>query len=220
MQWSLPLRAATAMPMPATPSHDAPTSAEVVAFWDAMARRYGSRTVPKASALEMRAVGRFLQTIRVLEAKAFQERFTTVIGRRIYAPFLPGDGASAAARWRQICVCVHEHQHIIQLREAGRVAFSTRYALSRDARTTYEAEAYTCDLEMAYWRTGQVPATQPIARLLESYGVGAKHVARAHALLEANAARILSGERVTEAAEVACAWLDAHAPHLRLVRST
>jgi hypothetical protein len=194
-----------------------PTRDEVLAFWDAMARKYGSRTVAKATAIEMRVVGRFLQGVGVVDAEAFQTRFTTVIGRRIYAPFQPGDASSGEARWRQLCVCVHEHQHIVQLQRDGRVRFSTRYALQRAARTEYEIEAYTCDLEMAFWRTGRVPGTAPFAKLFEHYGVGPKYIAHAHAVLAANAERVAAGERVTEAATVACAWLDAHTPHLSAV---
>src|SRR5690606_22024002 len=91
-----------------------PTSVHVTTFWDAMQARYGTRIIDKASAAEMRLVGWFLERIGVLDAATFLERFTTTIGRRIYAPFTPGTPTPRHGLWSQMVICVHEHQHVEQ----------------------------------------------------------------------------------------------------------
>jgi hypothetical protein len=84
-----------------------PTPAHVTALWDAMRARYGTRIIDKSSAAEMKLVGWFLERIGVLDQAAFLERFTTTIGRRIYAPFTPGTPTARHSLWSQIVICVH-----------------------------------------------------------------------------------------------------------------
>lgn len=196
---------------------DAPTPDTVRAFWSHLHTQYGSRIVRKRDASEMKLVATFLDTMGVLERDAFLDRFTTVIGRRIYAPFAPGDAPTASARWSHIVVATHEHQHIVQFMRAGAVPFSTRYTLSRRARADYEAEAYSCDLQLHYWRTGVMRDPARVASVLEHYGLSERHVERAEQQLRDAADRIARGEVVTEAAAAALAWLEHHAPELRHV---
>ncbi len=180
-----------------------------------MASTYGTRVVAKHDAWRMRSVARFLDTIGVLDRKEFLDRFTTVIGRTIYAPFEVGVDSSPGKLWGQIMICVHEHQHVVQYARDGAATFSTRYTLSRRARAAYEAEAYSCDLQLHFWRTGAMKDPSAVAAVLRHYGVGNEHITQATADLTASAIRIKAGDVVTESAATALAWLDEHAAGLR-----
>lgn len=192
-----------------------PTPELVVRFWDEMAARYGTRIVDKSSALEMPAVAWFLERLGVLDAKAFLERFTTTIGRRIYVPFTPGEATPRHGLWSQIVVCVHEHQHVEQARRDGPAVFSLRYLASRAARAAYETEAYRCDLELHHWRTGQLLDPRALARRLRNYGLRDADIQVAEQILIASARTIRLGGLLTPAAKYAIAWLEEHAPGLK-----
>jgi hypothetical protein len=191
-----------------------PTPSQVIAFWDAMQARYGTRLIDKSRAPEMQLVAWFLQRLGVLDAASFLERFTTTIGRRIYAPFTPGTPTPRHSLWSQIVTCVHEHQHVEQQDRDGAIAFALRYLASRSARAAYETDAYRCNLELDHWHTGAVRNPRDLAERLRSYGLRDADIDVAEAILIAAARTVEAGGLVTPATKVAVTWLQRHAPEL------
>lgn len=191
-----------------------PTPDHVAGLWHAMAQRWGTRAVSKAESMQMRAVSHLLDGIGVLDAPSFMRRYTTVVGRTIYCPFALGVPSDAHPLWAQLVVGVHEHQHVVQLEREGRVSYSVRYVASRSARAMWEAEAYTCNLELHWWRHGRVRDAGEVARRLKDYGLGERNVEAAERVLCDANTRIARGEVVTEAGAFARAWLAEHAPGL------
>jgi len=191
-----------------------PSPAQVIAFWNAMCERYGTRIIDKSSAIEMKLVGWFLERLGVIDAARFRERFTTTIGRRIYVPFTPGTATAVHDLWSQMVTCVHEHQHVEQLERDGAVTFSLRYLARPTARAAYEADAYRCHLELEHWHTGQIPSPRELAERLRAYRVREADLEFAETSLIAAARMVRAGGFLTPAAKVAIAWLRAHAPEL------
>lgn len=194
---------------------NSPTSAHVTNFWAAMQAHYHTRVLAKSNAAEMRLAAAFLDRLHVLDTTSFMERFTTIIGRRIYAPFTPGIETPRHSLWSQIVICTHEHQHVEQHDREGKVLFSSRYLLSQSARAAYEAQAYTCNLELHHWRTGTIPDTRELADRLTFYGVRAADIKAAHQTLSQAARKIQAGQSITPAAQRAIAWLQQNAPELK-----
>ncbi len=191
-----------------------PTPDLVRGLWAAMAHRWGTRAVSKADSAQMRALSKLLDAIGVLDATSFMRRYTTVVGRTIYCPFELGVPSASHPLWAQLVVGVHEHQHVVQLEREGRVGYSVRYVASRSARATWEAEAYTCNLELHWWRYGVVRDASELARRLQDYGLGRRDVEAAEAVLRGANEQIARGEVVTEAGRFALDWLDLRAPAL------
>ena len=179
-------------------------------MWDYLGEHYGSTTVPKEHSGLMRLVGTFLQTTRIMEHERFMKGFTTVIGHTIYAPWRPGSKAPATLV-RQLDTGIHEHQHIVQLKRDGYARFWTMYVLSSRARAIYEAEAYTCGLELHWWLSGTTPDPVEVAQILLSYGCSKSDVAAAAEVLASNRVKIQAGEGITESFRLAKAWLEAEA---------
>lgn len=194
---------------------NSPTTAHVTNFWAAMQAHYATRVIDKSNAAEMRLAAAFLERIHVLDAASFMERFTTIIGRRIYAPFTPGIATPRHSLWSQIVVCTHEHQHVEQHDREGKIRFSSRYLLSPAARAAYEAEAYCCNLELHYWHTGEIPDTRELADRLMHYGVRKRDIEAAHQTLSQAARKIQAGQSITLAAQRAIDWLQQNAPELQ-----
>lgn len=180
----------------------------VRALWGHFASRYNTRVVPKALSPFMRFCGWGLELLGILNAREFREHFTTVIGRTIYVPFTVGVPIAGYSGWSQALVCVHEHQHVIQMERDGRVRFSLRYLLLRRARAAYEVEAYSCDVALALWRGEAAPTPERIVGRLRSYGLREDDLADAHAALTTAIASIALGHGLPRAAEEAIGWLD------------
>jgi hypothetical protein len=176
-------------------------------FWRAMNERFGTRVVPKRSSAFMAMVGVGLDVIGVMDRQTFLSRYTTVVGRRIYPWFELGEG-DERRRWYQIVVCVHEHQHVVQARRDGLSGFTLPYLYSSRRRALIEAEAYSCNLEMNWWRDRQMPEPCELAGRLSEYGCKEADVAAAGDFLEAAAQRIRDGEVVNEASRFAIDWLE------------
>lgn len=147
-----------------------------VAFWDAMMLHYGTRIVPKRDALEMRVTAHLLAGLKILDRDRFMNRYTTVWGNRIYPSFVIGEG-NEDELWRQIVVCVHEHQHVEQFRRMGLPGFFSRYLLSSSQRAALEAEAYCCNLELNWTVRQKQTDVFSLADLLKDYGCRADDVA-------------------------------------------
>jgi hypothetical protein len=199
-----------------TPGAD-PTPDEVRAFWAFLTAHYGTTVVNKADAVEMALVGAFLDQVGILDKTRFLARYTTTIGRRIYTPFVPGEGPDL---WHQMVIAVHEHQHVAQLDRDGWLAFTRGYLLRTATRARYETEAYRTHLELAFWRTGDLPSSGDLAAKLRNYGCTAEDVRVAEKVLRLSEPAIRHGAVLAAATRVALSWLNAHAAHLRLLAAT
>jgi hypothetical protein len=187
---------------------------QVYLFWEMMQQHYDSEVLDKPTAMEMRVLGWLLDLFCVVDRKTFLERFTTTIGRRIYIPFFVGVDHSRHPLWSQIGTCVHEHQHIVQLDRDG-VRFTIDYLFDQASRAAYEAEAYTCNQELHFWRTGELRSPRKLAEKLRYYGCRETDIAVAESQLIAASRAIRGGAVITEAGQVAIAWLEAHYPQLK-----
>jgi hypothetical protein len=152
-----------------------------------------------------------LRIMGILDAETFLRNYTTTIGRRIYVPFEPGRAANGWSLWDQIEVCVHEHQHVVQLDRDGWAKFCAKYLLSSASRAAYEAEAYACDMELCFWRSGEVLDPHTLANKLQSYGCSPGDIAVAEAALRSSAATVRRGGLINAATQKAVPWLSEHA---------
>jgi len=197
------------------PQRPAPvTSEQVKAFWEAMQARYGTQTVDKPSAPEMRLLAYVLARMGVTDRETFLELESTTIGRRIYLPFTPGIATPQHSLWSQIVTCVREHQHVEQRDREGAWRFTARYLGDRAARALYKADAYTCELELHYWRTGALLKPRALAERLKGHGLRDADLNVAEAALIAAARTVRAGGVITSATKVALTWLRKHAPEL------
>jgi hypothetical protein len=187
----------------------------VRAFWDFMSHEYSTTVVDKAGAVEMQVAAWGLGLMGILDAKTFLRRYTTTIGRRIYVPFDPGIPHEDWGLWEQIGVCVHEHQHVVQLDREGWVLFAGKYLGSKAARAAYEVEAYRCNMELQFWRTGEVLDPAELASRLKHYACGATDIQVAEKALRMSAATVSHGGVASRAARKALAWLNVYAPMLK-----
>jgi hypothetical protein len=183
----------------------------VRALWAFMQDRYRTSVRSKADATEMVVVAYALERMGILSAQAFLRQYATTIGRRIYLPFTPGEGVDL---WAQIVTCVHEHQHVEQLDREG-LEFAFNYVARPAKRALYEAEAARSNMEMHFWRTGQVPSADAIASGLRAYGLSEADVAAAREALRMSAVTVRAGGVVNGASRAALEWLEANAPELR-----
>lgn len=179
---------------------------DVVDFWAYMARRYGTRAVRKSDAAEMKAIGRLLDLLGVIDRQTFLDRFTTTIGTTIYTPFEIGRAEGGWDLWHQILICVHEHQHVVQ--DDKGLKYEWDYITSPAKRTTYEIEAYRTgfELEWKYYRRTPDPAAT--AALLRNYGCGSTDVEVARKALALTLPTIKAGAITTPTVMAAVGWLD------------
>lgn len=179
---------------------------DVVDLWDHLSSVFDTRVVPKSASPLMHACGGALGLLRIQSRATFMSRYTTVIHRRIYPPFLLDSPGSEATLWGRAATGIHEHQHVVQADRDGFLRFATRYLTSQRARAEYEAEAYGTELELMRWAGRSARAPEELAAELEHYGCG--EVARGHALVELRAIDAATGVE-TEATKVAIEWLGA-----------
>jgi hypothetical protein len=190
------------------------TPAEVKAFWRFMQDHFGTSVINKGNAVEMQLVATALSTIGVQSRDTFLKRFTTTIGDRIYMPFEVGKPGNGHDLWNQIVVCVHEHQHVIQHEREG-LLYEASYITDRAARAKWEAEAFTCNVEVHFWRYGKIPSTRELAERLNSYGCRAADVDVTAQSLALAAASVRRGAVVNESSRIAIGWLNKHLGRLR-----
>ncbi len=195
-----------------------PTPEHVLAFVDHMRGHFLAQIADKRDAVIMRAASVLLDQLGIVEKTRFLENFATTIGRTIYLPFEPGVPSAGWPLWTQMVVLTHECQHIAQLDRLGAWAFFLRYVTKKAERAVLEADAYRCQLELYFWRTGQVLAPKLLAARLQAYAVTATDIRVAEKVLVSSAETIKRGGVMTEAGRVAIAWLDKYAPDLRDAR--
>lgn len=185
-----------------------PTPHRTIVFWNAMCKRYGTRVIPKRDAVEMRLAGRGLELLRIMTHERFMSRYTTVWGTRIYPWFTIGRG-DADSLWKQIVVCTHEHQHVEQFRREGLPRYAARYGLSTRERARLEAEAYCCNFELHWWRTGELLDPDSVSKILFDYGCSQDDVDLARREYEACRVRLENGELRNAASLAAIELLEA-----------
>jgi len=189
-----------------------PTPEQVKALWTHMTETYGSEVQNKASAEEMQLIGRVLDVMGILDKDAFLTQFTTTIGRTIYTPFTVGVAAPGHDLWAQMVICAHEHEHVVQARDA---LFPVRYLLDQTWRATYEGEAYRTSMNLEHWHRGKVPPVEGYVNAAKSYGLDEKHLTFFRKYLKLSVPTLEQGGIPGPAALVAIAWLEKHAPELK-----
>jgi len=196
-----------------------PTPELVKSFWAYMQGEYDSDVIQKADSDLMKLVAKFLDVASIQDDETFMSRFTTTLHNNIYIPFelgvVPDQGYSL---WGQICLCVHEHQHIEQGNREGWVKFSGEYLTSPASRANYEAEAFGCNMEMEYWRNGTnfnaKAYGQQRVEVLSMYGCKPEHIEQAKQTITIRAEVLLQGGMENKCTQLAVAWLNEHAPEL------
>jgi hypothetical protein len=193
---------------------DAPVTPTVVrALWRYMMRLYKTNVFEKKRAPEMYLIAEALARLGVADREGFMKEWSTTLGRRIYVPFSIGVASGSDALWDQIVTAVHEHQHVVQY-EADGVGFMGAYLLSDAARAKYETDAYRSNLEMHWWRYGELLGPEDLASKLRSYAVSEADIEVAAKTLKVSADAVRRGAIVNESSNVAIRWLNANAPQL------
>ncbi len=182
-------------------------------LWRHLMRLYKSNVFEKRRAPEMYLVAEALARLGIADRERFMHEWSTTLGRRIYVPFAIGVGANSDVLWNQIITAVHEHQHVAQY-EADGLGFMGSYLLSDAARTKYETEAYRSNLELHWWRYGELLGAEELAEKLRAYAVGEADIEVAARVLKVSGDAVRHGAVVNEASLVAIRWLNANAPQL------
>lgn len=184
-------------------------------FADYMTAKYKAQIVDKGLAFEASLAATFLHAWGIVSHDDFLEHFATTIGHRMYLPFTPGVPKTGWSLWQQIVVITHECQHIVQYDKLGAARFMWQYVRSTAERTRLEAEAYRCQLELHYWRTGQIMPAKDLAASLKSYGVTETDLRVAERMITMAAESVKQGAILNHASRVAIEWLNTNAPELR-----
>jgi hypothetical protein len=192
-----------------------PTPETVRAFFAHMTAKYDARLVDKRSAVEMQLAAGVLRQMGIVDANAFLHRYATTIGRRIYLPFEPGSPRDGWKLWSQITVLTHECQHIVQYDRLGPLRYTWQYLGSTAGRTQLEAEASRCQLELHFWRTGQLLSARSLAASLRSYAVTEADLRVAETILALSGESVRRGAVINATSRAAIDWLNAYAPELR-----
>jgi len=179
-------------------------------LWAHLSGFYHTRVVSKANSTEMRVVASALKLMGVLDAQVFMSDFVTTLWRTIYVPFKIGDERSSWSLWDQITVCVHEHQHVEQLIQDGWLRFTTQYLTSSAKRAVYEAEAYRCDMELWFWKTGNLLNSGSLVKTLGNYNCKASDIRLAEHLLNFSAITVKKGGVINMASQLAIKYLEKH----------
>jgi hypothetical protein len=182
-----------------------------VGLWEYMRRTYSTTLIDKRTSEDMQLISAFLDMMKITSKEKFLSRFTTTIGHHIFTPFTVGEG-NEQQLWRQMVVCVHEHQHVEQMVREGFPRFSSRYLLDSTRRAEYEAEAYRCNLEMHWWRFKVKGGALELARKLKDYGCTDDQIRYAAKFLRLSNEAIENGAVANRASQLAIKWLDEFRP--------
>ncbi len=191
------------------------TPDEVRRFWRYMCNEYGTSTIDKSKAGEMKLVADVLGTMGIQDSNAFLTQYTTTIGTRIYVPFEVGSPVGGWDLWQQMVICVHEHVHVGQHKKGGPIGFGLAYLVDRAARTEFEVEGYTANMEMNHWRYGKRGSAKALARSLRGYAVRDTDIKVAEEGLGLAAYSIRQGAVVTDSMAAALPWLNEVVGRLR-----
>jgi len=196
-----------------------PTPEIVRDFYAYMTAKYRAQLVDKRLAFEANLAAKVLRQMGIVDADAFLDHFATTIGHRIYMPFTPGEPTAGWSLWSQLMVLAHECQHIVQYDSLGPLRFGWQYLGSTAGRTRLEAEAYRCQLELHFWRTGKLLSAHELAASLRSYAVTEADVRVAETFLAMSAESVKRGAIINPTSRAAIDWLNAHAPELRTAKA-
>jgi hypothetical protein len=183
------------------------TGAQVKAFWKYMSKKYDFDIVDKDSAREMKMIAGILDAMNVQDKEQFLKQYTTTIvlgnWRAVYVPFEIGKGTQAQLI-SQICICVHECQHVVQ---ADRdVIFFAKYLADDTNRANYEAQAYGVTMEMHYYFYGTVLSPRTLANKLKHYSVGKADRRSAEKQLIALSKTVKYGGVINRTSKTAIKW--------------
>lgn len=191
-----------------------PTSQQVADFHVEILRRFDAKIRDKSDSARMRAASWFLDKMGIMDAEEFMNNYTTVIPPVIYASYRVADPSSIPL-WSQIKCVTHECQHIYQAQQDGFVTFTANYAGSKVCRASYEAEAYSCDIELEYWRTGLILDARIFAKKLLAYNCDKEDVEFAEKMLLSRIDTIKSGGIINKASQVAIEIMEEKMPEIR-----
>lgn len=153
-----------------------------------------------------------------LGAMGDPDSWALTVGRTVYMPHPLGRPGAGWTCWEQISVLCHEMQHVAQGDRGGSlIARAWDYVTSSARRTETECHAFATQLELEWWRRGEVASWWPRVRAasLRSYHVTEADLLVAERHLRALAPTVRRSGYVTHAGRVAIQWLDRHAPQLR-----
>jgi hypothetical protein len=189
-----------------------PTPEDVRAFWDYMCSRHRVRVIDKGNSKEMKFVADVLDAMGILNREKFLREFTTGVPlmpfRGIYVPFTPGVPDDRYDLWKQMRVCAHEIDHIIQADTAGELSFSWDYLTNSAARAHYEAGGYRCDMELEWRYRGRLLDPYLLSILLINYGCQPADCEVMEKEIRLCIPAIKSGRIIEPAAREAVVWLD------------
>ena len=187
----------------------------VKAFWQHMMDTYGSKVVTKSDSTFMSSVGWSLGAMGIVDKNKFMTRYSTTIGKTIYPYYEIGNTEDKALLANQISNCVHEHDHVIQYLK-NPSGYNFNYVFKHDRRARYEAEAYTCNIELYHWYADIILDPAIIAHKLYDYGCNSSDVEMAEAILKGNANIVKYGGIITDAGKEAINWLNTYAKNVKL----
>lgn len=177
-------------------------------FWADAIKEFDADSVDKDDSGFMKAVGGFLDAIGILDKEDFLERFTTTIFKTIYRPFKVGEPNGMYSLWEQVTVLVHELVHVQQYKDDP-FGFPFAYVANKSARSEYEAQAYSADLEMHYWMHGHLYDVHSRAANLKYYGLEQEHIDYAASYLESIGMTIENSDAaINPVAAWAMDWLE------------
>ena len=188
-------------------NHKEPTAQLVRAFSRHMLNYYDLEVVQKTDSAFMKLLAWFLNTIGVMDKKAFMENASTTIGNKIYLPFILGEASDKFPLTNQVSILTHECQHKVQRLKDSK-AFYFRYLFSSAKRAAYEADAYRVNLELYFWYTGRLLKIDAIAKAIQgNYGCTSNDAAMAKKILERSVRLVVEGLIVSKATKVAMEWI-------------
>jgi len=172
-----------------------------------MSKKYDFEIVQKKDSKGMRLVAWALDLMEIQDKDKFLNSYTTTIvvgGHRVvYVSFDIGKG-SQASLVRQVGVCVHESQHVVQ---ADRESIQPiKYLTSDTNRAYYEADCYRATMEMHWFFTGRLLSPKKLANELKGYSVGRadRRIAEKHLVIASKVVK--RGGVITGTSKVAIRW--------------
>lgn len=174
----------------------------VKSYWKHMTQFYDVEVKKKSGSKWMSFIRPFTGMSKELWA-----RYSTTIGHTIYTDVIPGVATSEKSLLGQVCLITHECQHVVQSDNLW--IHGVSYLLSSASRTKWEADAYTCNVEMCYRLTHKMITVESILEKLKNYTLSPGDLEAARKTLEARIATIKAGGLITTAAKTGTTFFTA-----------